>query len=159
LKRSFTPSQVPGSQITGPLKINDRQQVVGVYIDGDATPSPDGTKPAAGVVHDFVWDDGDVTTIGVPGAIATFVLGINNHGDMVGSYIDPDGRHHGLLRDRRGAITTLPDAAGADPTGGGTQPVAINDRGHIIGLATTPPAASTVAQRLRPVQMSNFSFD
>ena len=75
MKRSFTPIQVPGSQITGPLKINDRQQVVGVYIDGDATPSPDGTPPA-GVVHGFVWDDGDVTTIDVPGATATFVLGL-----------------------------------------------------------------------------------
>ena len=86
-------------------------------------------------VHGFVWDDGDVTTIDVPGATATLVLGINNHGDTVGSYIDADGRYHGFLRYRRGVVTTLPDAPGADPTSGGTQPAGINDRGHVVGLA------------------------
>jgi hypothetical protein len=33
------------------------------------------------------------------------------------------------------AITTLPDAPGADPASGGTQPAAINDHGEIVGLA------------------------
>jgi hypothetical protein len=40
---------------------------------------------------------------------------------MVGSYIDADGAYHGFVRDRRGAVTTLPEAPGADPASGGTQ--------------------------------------
>jgi hypothetical protein len=130
----FVDINVPGSQLTGPFKINDRGHVVGLYVDGGAEPGPDG--PALpGVVHGFVWRDGDFETIDVPGAAATFVLGINNREQMVGSYIDADGAYHGFLRDRRGRVTTLPDAPGAEPTAGGTQPTSINERGQIVGLA------------------------
>jgi uncharacterized membrane protein len=125
---------VPGSQVTGALKINDRRQVVGLYVDGDAQPNPDGSVPP-GAIHGFVWHDGDYTTVDVPGAAATTVLGINNRGQMVGSYIYPEGGYHGFLRDNRGAVTTLPEAPGADPRLGGTQPSSINDRGRIVGLA------------------------
>ena len=44
------------------------------------------------------------------------------------------GSLHGFLRDRRGAVSTLPEFPGGDPTMGGTQPGAINDRGRIVGL-------------------------
>ncbi len=109
--------------MTGPLKINDRRQVVGIYLD------------RRGDIHGFLWDGGRYKTIDVPGAEATLVLGINDRGQMVGSYIDADGAYHGFLRDRRGAVTTLPEVPGADPTMGGTQPANINDRGQIVGLA------------------------
>ena len=130
----FTSIEVPGSQLTGPLKVNDRRQVVGVYVNADPKPNPDGTTPP-GVLHGFLWDDGDFKSIDVPGASATAVLGINNRGQMVGSYIDADGAYHGFLRNRRGAVTTLPEAPGADPAMGGTQPTSINDHGQIVGLA------------------------
>jgi uncharacterized membrane protein len=130
----FVDIDVPGSRVTGPFKINDRRQVAGLYIDADAQPGPDGTVPS-GTIHGFVWDDGDYETIDVAGANATFVLGINNRGQTVGSYIDADGAYHGFLRNRKGAVTTLPEAPGADPASGGTQPAAINDRGQIVGLA------------------------
>jgi uncharacterized membrane protein len=119
----FVDISFPGSQVTGPLKINDRRQIAGIYVD------------AGGGVHGFVWDDGEFTTIDVSGAAATAVLGINNHGQMVGSYIDGQGAYHGFLRDRNGAVTTLPEAPGADPAMGGTQPAAVNERGQIVGLA------------------------
>jgi uncharacterized membrane protein len=122
-KGRFTSIDIPGSLVTGPLKINDRRQVVGIYADGD------------GGLHGFLWDDGDFKTIDVPGAAATAVLGINNQGQMVGSYIDDAGAYHGFLRDRRGAVTNLPEAPGAESTMGGTQPASINDRGQIVGLA------------------------
>jgi uncharacterized membrane protein len=125
-KGRFVDIRVPGAQLTGVLKINERRQVVGLYIAAGAEP---------GAIHGFVWDDGRYTTVDVPGAAGTAVLGINNRGEMVGSYIDREGRYHGFRRDRRGAVTTLPEAPGADPTMGGTQPVAINDRGRIVGLA------------------------
>ena len=101
---------VPGSVVTGPLKINDRRQVVGIYVD------------EAGSVHGFLWDDGEFSTIDVPRATGTAVLGINNRGQMVGSYIDADGAYHGFLRERNGRVVTLPEAPGAQPAMGGTQP-------------------------------------
>jgi uncharacterized membrane protein len=114
---------VPGSQVTGPLKVNDRRQVVGVYVDGD------------GGVHGFLWDDGDTESIDAEGAAATVVTGVNDRGQLVGSYIDADGDYHGFLRDKSGAITTLPEAPGAEPAMGGTMPTAINERGQVVGLA------------------------
>jgi uncharacterized membrane protein len=129
----FVDIAVPGAAVTGPFKINDRRQVVGIYLDADVMPKPDGTLPP-GALHGFLWDDGDFTTIDVPGAAATTVLGINDRGQMVGSYIDGEGRYHGFLRDRKGAVTTLPDAPGADPASGGTQPASINEHGQIVGL-------------------------
>ena len=93
-KGRFIHIQVPGAQITGALKINDRRQVVGLYIDADAQPGPDGTM-LAGAIHGFLWHDGNFKTIDIPGAAATFLLGINNRGQMVGSYIDAAGGYHG----------------------------------------------------------------
>jgi hypothetical protein len=129
-KGRFVDVKVPGSVVTGPLKINDRRQVVGLYVD------------AAGRAHGFVWDHGDYRTIDVPGAAATFVLGINNHGQIVGSSIDAAGAYHGFLRDRQGVVTILPDAPGAVPAMGGTQPSAVNDRGQIVGVAYTADGGS-----------------
>jgi uncharacterized membrane protein len=122
-KGRFTSIDVPDSLVTGPLKINDRRQVVGLYVD------------AGRGLHGFLWHDGDFKTIDVPGAAATVVGAINNRGQMVGFYIDAAGAYHGFLRDRRGAVMTLPEAPGAEPTMGGTQPASINERGQIVGLA------------------------
>jgi uncharacterized membrane protein len=118
----FVDIAVPGSTLTGPLKINDRRQVVGIYVD------------RAGALHGFLWDDGEFRTIDVPRATGTAVLGINNRGQMVGSYIDADGAYHGFRRERKGSVSTLPEAPGAEPAAGGTQPASINDRGEIAGL-------------------------
>jgi uncharacterized membrane protein len=120
-KARFVDINVPGSLQTGPLKVNDRRQVVGIYVD-------------AGGVHGFLWDDGAFETIDVPGATATVAIGINNRGQIVGSYVDAGGAYHGFVRSRRGAVTTLPDAPGADPGSGGTQPASINERGQIVGV-------------------------
>jgi uncharacterized membrane protein len=122
-KGRFVDINVPGSLATDPLKLNDRHQVVGLYAD------------AGGAVHGFRWDDGRLATIDVPGATATGVLGINDREQMVGFYVDSGGAYHGFLRQRDGSITTLPQAPGAEPTMGGTQPASINDRGQIVGLA------------------------
>jgi hypothetical protein len=132
-KGRFVDIDVPGSQVTGPLKINDRRQVVGIYVDAVAQPNADGSPPV-GAVHGFLWDDGDYETIDVPGAVATLVLGINDRGKTVGSYIDAAGNYHGFVRSRKGAVRDLPEAPGADPAAGGTQPTSVNERGRIVGL-------------------------
>jgi uncharacterized membrane protein len=120
-KGRFVDINVPGSELTAPFKVNDRRQVVGSYFD------------AAGASHGFLWEDGDFQTIDVSGAAATGAIGINNRGQIVGFYIDAGGKPHGFLRDRRGAVTTLPEAPGADPAIEATIPDAINDRGQIVG--------------------------
>jgi probable HAF family extracellular repeat protein len=122
-KGRFVDIDVPGSQVTGPVKANDRGQVVGIYVDANDQ------------LHGFLWDDGDVEVIDIPGAEGTAPTGINDRGQMVGSYIDADGNYHGFVRDRRGRVSTLPEAPGADPKSGGTQPTSINERGQIVGLA------------------------
>ena len=111
--------------MTAPFRINDRRQIVGYYSD------------RGGREHGFLWNDGDFTTIDVPGAAATFVYGINNRGDMVGSYLDDAGAYRGFLRDRRGAVTTLPEAPGADPTIGGTLPSASTTTGRSSAVRST----------------------
>jgi len=66
------------------------------------------------------------TTIDVPGAPDTAVNGINNAGDMVGIYGDPNGYHGFLLS---GGMFTTFDMPGAKQT----NPVAINSSGQISG--------------------------
>ena len=139
-KGRFVDIEVPGSQVTGALKINDRRQVVGLYVDAGAQPDPDGSLPP-GAIHGFVWHDGDYTTVDVPGAAATVVLGINNRGQMVGSSIDPEGGYHGFLRDNGGAVTTLPEAPGADLRMEERSPAASTTAARSWVLPTTPRAA------------------
>lgn len=120
-KGRYVDVRYPGSQVTGLLKINDRRQAVGIYVDDTG-------------LHGLLWDHGKYRTLDLPKAAVTLPTGINNRGQIVGSWIDRDGAYHGFLRDRNGHITTLPDTPRAEPTSGGVQPTAINDRGQIVGL-------------------------
>jgi uncharacterized membrane protein len=149
-KGRFVDVNVPGAMATGPFKINDRRQVVGIYVDGESA------------VHGFLWDHGDFTTIDVPGAAATAVYGINNRGQMVGFYVDADGAYHGFVRSRSGAVTTIPDAPGADPASGGTQATSINERGQIVGLGYDTQGGSRAflfeRGHFRPIDGPNAAY-
>ena len=85
----------------------------------------------ANTFHAFLLDDGEFTTIDPSGASGelTFAIGINDHGQIVGYYVDACGTLHGFLRDRKGVFTTIdhPDAPLA------TAALDINDRGQIVG--------------------------
>jgi probable HAF family extracellular repeat protein len=78
--------------------------------------------------------NGAVTTIDVPGASSTFVAGINDRDQVVGSYVDADGREHGFLLER-GQMTVIdhPDAPD-NPAATNTAAVDLNDRGQIVGF-------------------------
>lgn len=69
-------------------------------------------------------------TIDVPGATWTYALGINQAGDIVGTYVS-EGQQHGFLL--RGNTYTTVDPPGAISS----QPVGINDSGHISGWYQT----------------------
>lgn len=66
------------------------------------------------------------TTIDVPGALETWVEGINNSGAMVGQYIDSSGHSHGfkLIGSK---VTNI------DDPNGGTSCEGINLKGDIVG--------------------------
>ena len=50
---------------------------------------------------------GRLERIDFPGATSTQPAGINNHGEVVGAYLDAAGVPHGFLRDRDGNYTTV----------------------------------------------------
>lgn len=68
------------------------------------------------------------TNIQVPGSTATAAFGLNNKGDVVGWYLEANGKEHGFLLSN-GKYTSL-DYPGAI---GGTTPYGINDAGVIVG--------------------------
>ena len=89
----------------------------------DDTTSPRTPIPA------FLVARGRYTAFDAPGArLETAPTGINDHGQITGSYVDADGVYHGYLRDRRGRFTDvdLPGAVATAPGG-------INNGGQIVG--------------------------
>jgi uncharacterized membrane protein len=111
------------------MDVNDRNQIVGFYPD------------AEGTFHGFLYHKGRFTTIDPPGAsdsartgacdgkgfAASAAFGIDNHGRVVGQYVDAAGVLHGYLWKRKRGFTTLDP-----PRGAGTVAVDINDRGQIL---------------------------
>jgi probable HAF family extracellular repeat protein len=115
--------------------VNDRNQVVGFYPD------------AQGTFHGFLYHNGRFTTIDPPGAsdsgrsgacdgmgfAASAAFGIDNHGRVVGQYVDADGVLHGYLWQRKRGFRTIDP-----PRGGGTVAADINDRRQILLPAPAP---------------------
>jgi hypothetical protein len=95
-------------------KINDLGQLSG-----------SGLGPAISA-HGVIYDHGNQTDVSVPGAVRTEVYGINNRGDVVGTYIGhtPAGTYasHNFV-ERNGVVTNL-DVPGT--------PEDINGRGQIL---------------------------
>jgi uncharacterized membrane protein len=115
---TFTTIDFPGAIFTGPGDINDRGQIVGLYLDADFN------------AHGFLLDHGTFTTIDFPSATPEFtsLSSINNLGQIVGGYYDfSSNTFHSFLLDN-GAFTTI-DLPGAISTVVGT----INDRDQITG--------------------------
>jgi probable HAF family extracellular repeat protein len=145
----ITTIDLPGASQTKPLRINDRGQISGAYID------------TAGRRRGFLLDGDRFVRIDVPGATYTQAFGLNNRGQVVGDYQTSDGRVHGF-RWERGRITTV-DAPGA----AGTTLADINDRGLILGGRLEPDGrvAGFVLDRGRfvtfraPGVPQTFAFD
>jgi uncharacterized membrane protein len=112
---TFTQIDFPGAVLTGPLGINDRRQIVGVFLD------------TAGIGRGFLLDDGIFTEITRPDGSPTMAFGINDRGQIVGTFVDAADVLRGYLLDR-GVFTQI-DFPGATFT----QPQMINNRGQIVG--------------------------
>ncbi len=74
------------------------------------------------------YNDGTVFPFNVPGAYDSQAAGINDEGDIVGSY---EGGKHGFVRDASGEFTHF-DVPGATSI----SPAAINNGGQIVGSYT-----------------------
>jgi probable HAF family extracellular repeat protein len=92
--------RIPGATQSRAYGINDKNQVVGWYID------------ASGITHGFMFDKGVVTTIDPPGSTLTNAWSINQAGGIVGAYTDSSGVFHGFT-DRAGTFTTFDAPNGA----------------------------------------------
>jgi uncharacterized membrane protein len=111
--------------------INNRGQVVGEYVDRGAVPGPDGLFPARSV-HGFIRQrNGRITVFDVRFPYLHDIGDINDRGQIVGYYDDPDRPYNlagGFLRQPDGRITKL-DV----PRALSTHPRCINNRGQIVG--------------------------
>lgn len=105
--------------------INNAGQIVGTTL----LPTQAGTVAPAG----FIFDEatGLFTHLTVPGSSATSALGINDNGQIVGSYVS-NAISYGYLYDQStGLYTTLTDLDGA-----ATAATGINNAGQIVGQYT-----------------------
>ena len=91
-KYDFKVIDHPNAVATFQLGINDHRVIAGFFVDPN------------GVNHGFLWKNGVFTEIidfpgaaQVPGA-GTVAGGINNRGDIVGTYSSTDGFQHGFRR-------------------------------------------------------------
>lgn len=100
-KGSLITIDPPGSTDTRPFGINNKGQIVGLYITADKR------------THGFLLSNGEYSTIDIAGSTRTNALAIDAHGRIVGRYDTPDGRAHGYLLSN-GVLTTIdaPDSAG-----------------------------------------------
>jgi uncharacterized membrane protein len=95
---------------------------VGISVGGRTT--------TAGAIRGFLRDaQGAFTPIDAPDAVETQPYGVNNRGQLVGSYADAQQGFHGFLLDA-GVFTTIdaPDATGS------TFVFDINERGQLAGV-------------------------
>jgi probable HAF family extracellular repeat protein len=117
-KGVFTVIDQPAGEDRGPIVngINNRGDMVG---DLDAGPFVPFLRTA----------NGQITIIDVPGAtVLTHGFGINDRGQIVGSFQPLSGRTESGFLDDHGRFTTI-DVPGAT----GTTARGINDRGEIVG--------------------------
>jgi hypothetical protein len=86
----FISLSVPGASATMALGVNNYDEVVGTYTVGSGT---------SAVMHGFTWTPQHrFTTVDDPHGIGTTTInGVNDHGQLVGFYVDSAGNTDGLL--------------------------------------------------------------
>lgn len=125
---SFVPIDVPGATDTIPRSIS-AANVAGFYFD------------QSGNLRGFIGMNAAAVTVNYPNAVATQVAGINNNGDLAGTYADGAGDTHAFTLSASGVFTSF-DAPGAAVQLVGTNGWAINDGGQIGGFDAKSKSAA-----------------
>jgi len=95
--------------------VNDHEQAVGFYKDGKNT-------------HGFISSDHSFKTLRLGDDSNTQVLGINEDGDVVGSYVGQHGTTHGFVRmDDKIRVIDAPGSTSTVVNG-------LNNKGQIVGF-------------------------
>jgi hypothetical protein len=120
------------SRTTTLRAINDEGVIAGFY----------GASADSG----FLLTEGEFRTVDFPGAVSTLLRGINNLGDLSGTYsiVDLNADEFGFIIPRRGPAISFKLA---DPTGTGIVVGGINDLRQLVGYYTD--ATSTLVGFLR----------
>jgi probable HAF family extracellular repeat protein len=129
----------PGGAYSSATGINDAGDIAGWFSDGLST-------------HAFVLRRGVYTRIDGPGAIDTLAFGINNHGQVVGSYTHSfTFAVHGFLWDN-GFISTFDETVLPSISG-------INSLGQIVGggVFGTPTPARSVSTAFSGSKIPNMT--
>jgi len=93
-----------------------------------------GDARVAGVSHAAAFHGGRVFDLGVLGQ-GSYANGINDHGDVVGSWQAADGSWHGFIVPRDGVIQDFGEASGIPWVGSADE---INNGGTVCGSAALP---------------------
>jgi len=129
---TFTKLDVPfaGATATFVTEINNSGEIAGAW-------NADGYN-GNGAQHGFTLVSGTYTSLDYPGAALTWTGGLNNAGEIVGTYVDTSGVYHGYLLSG-GTYTSI------DPPGSlQTFANGINDSGVIVGwYCSTSECVST----------------
>src|SRR5207248_1144020 len=126
---------------TLPQKINERGDVVGVFVDSN------------GVTRAFVrFSDGSFSD---PAAVATLAYDINDSKRLVvGYYIDSAGILHGYYRDANGTLHFPIDPSGSV----GTVLFGLNDRNWVVGRYADSSGATHGLFFVPPNQFFTFDY-
>jgi probable HAF family extracellular repeat protein len=111
---SFNEITLPGGRYALASALNNRGAIGGTYYDSNS------------VRHGFVFLDGVLTNVDHPRAVNTQVFGINDQGDIVGTYTLRSGHSRGFLFSH-GSYRDI----GLGVRSGAT---AINNAGQIVGV-------------------------
>jgi probable HAF family extracellular repeat protein len=147
----FKPVAIPrvledlAPQGIGPIDINDRGQVVGVYSNTRPDISANDNQDRRG----FLLDRGRYVRLDFPGSLASQAFDINDRGQVVGEYQDADGVFHGYVWEP-GRFKTI-DVPGQPSTAA----TGINNRGQITG--GTGPVAARVGFLLDRGRFTTFT--
>ena len=137
---SFSQIDYPGMSGINLYKINNLGQFVGSISD------PNGT------VHGFFYDRGTLSPpLSYPGAGATYAMGINGRGEIVGTFYEAAASHAFIYKAGRFFAPNLP---GAQQTGF----QAINDAGQVVGISVDPKGTHAIVY-LESAGLSTAPFD
>ncbi|MGD0442032.1 MAG: hypothetical protein ABSB52_15580 [Acidimicrobiales bacterium] len=122
---TWTNIKVPGSYATFPVMVNNKGVVVGAYYVTS-------TDWKNGVQRGFIKQGRKYTTIDDPLGVSNTVTGMNDHGEIVGTYTDSSGADYGFI-DQGGRFATIADPSADNAKDLGTNVDGVTDSGEIGG--------------------------